>query len=171
MIKRQAKLPLISQIIAAGCIVVWVASVSACDLEALFCCDSHGSEAVAVAHADQEHSHDTEHAGTNDPHDADAHHSDETDGHSHDSPVPGSKEGPCCSSLKAVAQTTKPVVWGKAAIFDYIPSFGVPLETHAVSPAHWMNPSNLPAACWDRVISPEVCLGPAFRSNAPPAFG
>ncbi len=167
----QAKLPLIPRIIAAGCIVIWVAVVSACDLEALFCCDSHGSE--AVAHADQEHSHDTKGsaAQTNGPHETDAHHSGDTDGHSHDSSVPGGKDGPCCSTLKAVAQTAKPAILGKPAIFDHIPSFVVPLETHAVLPVHRMDLLILPATCWDRIISPEVCLGPAFQSNAPPVFG
>ena len=156
---------------ATGCIVIWVAGVSACDLEALFCCESQGNE--TVMHADQQHSQDTKDAATdpNDPHETDAHHSGDTDGHAHDSPVPDSKEGPCCSTLKTVAQTAKPAILGKPAIFDHIPSFVVPLEKHVASRAHGMIPLNLPATCWDRVISAEVCLGPAFQSNAPPAFG
>lgn len=171
MTSRQTKLSLASRIMAAGCIVIWVAGVSVCDLRVLICCESQGSE--SVAHADQQHSHDTKDAAAdpNDLHETDAHHSGETDSHSHDTPLPGSKEGPCCSTLKAVAQTAKPAILGKPAIFDHIPSFVVPLEKHADSRAHGMIPLNLPATCWDRVISAEVCLGPAFQSNAPPAFG
>lgn len=168
MTHRQAKLPLTRRILAVGCIAIWVAGVSACDLEALFCCDSHGSE--AVAHADQEHSHDTEHAGTNDPHDADAHHSGEADSHSHDSPMPGSREGSCCCSLKAVAQTSTSVVASKPALqpFSFL---CVPLETHATSLALLQSPPNRHAISCDRVFTPEVCLGSAFHSNAPPVIG
>jgi len=165
---RVAKLPLISRIIAAGCIAIWVASVSACDLEALFCCDSHGRE--ADAHADLERLHDTEHAGTNDPHDADAHHSGEADGHSHDSPVPGGKGGSCCSSLKAVAQTSTSVALGKPAL-QPISFLCEPIELHALSLTLLEGPQNRHALSCDRVFTPEVCLGSAFHSSAPPVFG
>ncbi len=167
MTYRQAKLPVSRRILAVGCIAIWVAGVSACDLEALFCCDSHGSE--AVAHADQEHSHDTEHAGTNDPHDAVAHHSDDADGHSHDSPMPDSKEGSCCSSLRAVAQTSASVAFGKPAL-QAISFLCVPIEVHTISLALLEGHPNRHAISCDQVIMPEVCLGPAFQSNAPPAL-
>ena len=168
MTHRLPKLPLASRIIAAGCIAIWVAGVSACDLEALFCCDSHGSEAGALA--DQEHSHDTKDTGTNDPHDADAHHSRDADGHSHDSPEHGGKEGSCCSTLKAVAQTSTSVVFSKPP-FQPISFLCVPVETHATSLALLKCPPNRHAISCDRVFTPEVCLGSAFHSNAPPVFG
>lgn len=168
MIHRQAKLPLASRIMAAGCIAIWVAGVSACDLEALFCCESQGSE--TVAHVDHEHSHDTEHAGTNDPHDADAHHSGETDGHSNDSPIPDSKEGLCCSTLNAVAQTSTSAGFGKPALLP-VSFLCVPMEAHAITLALLDGPPNRHAKSGDRVFTPEVCLGSAFHSNAPPAFG
>ena len=57
MIRRQPKLPLVSRIISAGCVVLWLAGVSACNLEALFCCDSHDGD--AVEHADYKRSHNT----------------------------------------------------------------------------------------------------------------
>lgn len=170
MTRRSPKLPLVSRIIAAGCIAIWVAGVSACDLEALFCCDSHGSQ--AVAHGDQEHSHDTEHAvaDTNDSHDVDAHHSGEADSHSHDSPTPGGKEGSCCSTLKAVAQTPTSVVFSKP-VFLPIPFLCVPVETHATLPALLQSPPDRHFISCDRVFTPEVCLGSAFQSNAPPVLG
>ena len=170
MTHRQRKLPLISRLIAAGCIVIWVAGVSACDLEALLCCESSGSE--TVVHTDQEPAHDTRHAGadTNDPHDADAHHSSEADGHSHDSSPAGSNEGSCCSTLKAVAQTSTSVVFGKPAFLAIALLCG-PLETQAPALALLPSPSNRPVTHCDRILTPEVCLGPAFQSNAPPALG
>lgn len=168
MTSRSLKLPLPSRIIATGCIAIWAAGVSACDLEALFCCDSHGSETVALAA--QEHSHDTKDTGTNDPHDADAHHSSETDDHSHDSPMPGSREGSCCSSLKAVAQTSTSVDFSKPA-FQPISFFGVSMKAYVISPALLVGPPNRHAKSGDRVFTPEVCLGSAFHSNAPPVLG
>lgn len=169
MTYRQAKLPFARRILAVGCIAIWVAGVSACDIEALFCCDSHGRE--ATAHADQEQSHETEHAGTNDPHDADAPHSGEADSHSHDSPMPGSREGSCCCSLKAVAVNSTPVAFGKPA-FLLIPVLCVPLEAPATALARLPSPPSrdVPRSR-DRVLKPEVCLGPAFQSNAPPVVG
>ena len=145
-----------------------MAGVSACDLQGLFCCDSHVTE--AVAHADHEHSHDMKDAGTNDPHDADAHHSTEADSRSHDSPDPGSQEVACCTSLKAVAQTSTSVALSKPAL-QPISFLCVPIEVHAIKLALVEGPQDRHSIECARVMSPEVCLGPAFQSNAPPAFG
>lgn len=168
MTHRRAKLPLARRILAVGCIAIWVTGVSVCNLEALFCCDSHGRE--AVAHADLEHSHDPGQPGTNDPHDAVAHHSGEADGNSHDSPEPGSKEGSCCSSLKSVAQASTSGAFVKPAL-QPISFLCVPIEVHAISLALLKGHPNRHAISCDRRVMPEVCLGPAFQSNAPPAFG
>jgi len=168
MTHRQAKLPLARRIIAVGCIAIWVAGVSACDFEALFCCDSHGREAGTFAV--REHSHDTKDACTDDPHDADAHHACEADGHSHDSPAHDGKERQCCSTLKAVAQTSTAVVFSKPT-FQPVSFLFVPIEAHATSLALLEGPPNRYAISCDRVFMPEVCLGSAFHSNAPPVFG
>ncbi len=169
MTHRRPQLPLTRRIIAAGCAVIWLTGVSACNLEALCCCDSQGSETEACA--DMEHSRDTNDAdaGTNHPHDADAPHSHDTDGHSKDSHKHGTKEGSCCSTLKAVVPTSNPVVFSKSA-FQAILFHCVPLEAHAAMLALPESPSNSHAKCWDRVLAPEVYLGPAHRSLAPPAF-
>jgi hypothetical protein len=169
MIHRQTKLPRARRIIAAGCAAIWLTGVSACNLEALCCCDSPGSE--TEAHADLEHSRGTNDAGagTNHTHEADAPHSHNTDGHSQDSHKHGTKEGSCCSTLKAVVPTANPVVFSKLA-FHAIPFHCMPLEAHAATLALPESPSNSHAKCWDRVPAPEVCLGPAHRSLAPPAF-
>ena len=165
---RLTKLPLTSRIIAAGCIAVWMAGVSACDLQGMFCCKSPGSEARAGM--GQGHSHDAEHAvaDTNGAHDTAAHHSGEADSHSHDSPVPG-RDGSCCSSLKAVAQTSTSVALGKPAL-QPISFLCAPVEMRAAEFALVEGPPDRHSIGCARVMSPEVCLGPAFQSNAPPAF-
>ena len=176
MTRRQTKLPLALRIIAAGCVVLWLAGVSACNLEALFCCPSHDSE--TVAHEDHEHSHGTQDtvAGTHHEHDADAdhahnaeaHHSQDAEGHAPDSHEHESKEGSCCSTLKAVVPTAKAIVFNKQA-FHPTPFLCVLLETHAASLALSENPPNRQAKPRDWVFTPEVCTGLANRSLAPPA--
>ena len=177
MTRRQTKLPLALRIIAAGCVVLWLAGVSACNLEALFCCPSHGSE--AAAHEDHEHSQDTQDAvaGTNHAHDADAdhshnaeaHHSEDAESHAPDSHKHESKEGSCCSTLKAVVPTAKAIVFNKQT-FHPTPFLFVLLETHAASLVLSENSPNRQAKPRDWVFTPVVCLGPAHRSLAPPAF-
>ena len=179
MTRRQTKLPLALRIIAAGCVVFWLAGVSACNIEALFCCPSHDSE--TAAQEDREHSHDTQDAiavaGTHQEHDADAddshnaeaHHSQDAEGDSHDSHKQESKEGSCCSTLKAVVPTAKAIVFIKQA-FHPTPFLCVLLETRAASLALSENPPNRQAKPRDWVFTPVVCLGPAHRSLAPPAF-
>jgi hypothetical protein len=177
MTHRQPKRPLALRIIAAGCVVVWLAGVSACNLEALFCCPSHDKE--TAAHEDHEHSQDTKGAiaSTHHEHDADAdnsqnteaHHSYDADGHSDDSNKHERKEGSCCSTLKAVMPTAKAIVFNKPA-FHSIPVLCVLLETHASSLALSENPPNRQARPHDWVFTHEVCTGLANRSHAPPAF-
>ena len=166
MTHRRTKLPLVPRIIAAGCVLVWLTGISACNLEALTCCDSHGNE--TKAHSDHENSEDATDAdaGSNHAHDAD---SPETDGHSHDSHKHDSKEGSCCSTLKAVVQTAKPVVFAKP-VPHFNSLFCVLLETHAALPALSDNVPSRQPKDGDWVFTPEVCLGPAHRSLAPPAI-
>ena len=177
MTHRQPKLPIAHRIIAAGCVVVWLAGVSACGLESLFCCPSHGSE--TVAHENHEHSQDTKDsvAGTTHEHDADAdhshhaeaHHPPEADGHSPDSHKHDSKEGSCCSTLMAVVPTAKAIVFNKPA-FHPIPFFCVLLETHASSLALSENPQTRQAKPCDWVFTHGVCTAPANRAHAPPSL-
>jgi hypothetical protein len=176
MTRRQPKLPLALRIIAAGCVVLWLAGVSACNLEALFCCPSHDSE--TAAHENHEHSQDTKDAvaGTTHERDADAdhslnaeaHHPHDADGHSPDSNKHESKEGSsCCSTLKAVVPAAKVIVFNKPA-FHPIPFLCVLLETHAASLDLAENPLNRQAKPRDWVFTHEVCTAPANRAHAPP---
>jgi hypothetical protein len=159
MTHRPPKHPLALRIIAAGCVVLWLAGISACSLEALFCCDSH-EKAEAFEHR---HERDAEHAHGEayQPHDA--------GDKSQSSHKDASNENSCCSTLKAVVQTMKPIAFSKPAL-PLITFLCVLQETHAVSVALSENLSNRQAKPRDWVFTPEVCLGPAHRSLAPPSL-
>ncbi len=138
MTRRRTKLPLAPRVIAVGCVLLWLAGISACNLEALFGCPSHGSE--AAAHEDHEypqdrHVTDTHHAhdsGASHLHDAEAHHLQDAEGDSHDSHKHESREGSCCSTLMAVVLPANAIIFNKQA-FHPTPSFCVLLQTHATS--------------------------------------
>jgi hypothetical protein len=106
--------------------------------------------------------------GADHSHNAEAHHSQDAEGDSHDSHKHESKEDSCCSTLKAVVPTAKAIVFDKQA-FHPTPFLCVLLETHAASLALSENPPNRQAKPRDWVFTPEVCLGPAHRSLAPPS--
>ena len=169
MTHRQQKVPLALRIIAAGCVVLWLAGVSACSLEALFCCHSHGDQ--SVAHVDHGHSHDVE-PGDPDAHhssDADAHRSDDAEGHSHGSQHHGGKEGSCCSTLKAIVHTAKPIVITKPAL-PSVAFLCVLLGARTAALSAPGKASDRPPPSSERVFTPEVCTGPANRAHAPPVF-
>ena len=168
MTHRQATLPLALRILAAGCVVLWLAGVSACSLEPLFCRESQGDE--AVAHTDGGHPHREHVAAAPHSHDAEAHHSNTAEGRvSHGSHKHKSKEESCCSTLKAVVQTAESVVLSTPACHT-ISFLSVLLETHAASFPLLENPADCQTKDSDRVFTPEVCLGPAHRGLAPPSL-
>lgn len=166
---RPPKLPLASRIIAVGCAMLWLVAVSACNLKALCCCDSHDSE--TEPHANQEHSHGIQEAAAVTPHAHDTDNQDlpGADGCSHDNPENDCKEGSCCSTLCAVTHKANPIVLSEPAN-PPIPLLCVLLEAHASSHTFPDNPNNRHAKSYDRIFTPEVRLGPAHRSLAPPAF-
>ena len=169
MTHRQQKLPLALRITAAGCIALWLVSVSACSLKALFCCDSHHSE--SVAHADHERSHDAKDtvADMSHAHDADVHNAQDADNRSPDSDKRDSEEGACCSSLNAVVPTVNPIIHGKLT-FHPIPFLCVFPQSPATLLTRSEAPTNRQAKERDLVRTPVVCLGPAHRSLAPPSL-
>lgn len=166
---RPPKLPLASRIIAVGCAMIWLVAVSACNLKALCCCDSHDSE--TEAHANQEHSHGVQEAGavTHHAHEGDDQDLPDADCHSHETQKHGSKAGSCCSTLCAVTHKANPIVFSEPANPPF-PLLCVRLEEHASSHAFPVNPHNRHAENYERVFTPEVRLGPAHGSLAPPAF-
>ena len=138
------------RVTAVACIFAWLFASLACSLEA-FGGDSHGDaahhagadhdSAVAHTHAAADHSHDS---GGSEQHGDDS----------------------CCSSLKSVqpgGQSSiilKPsftVAWLHALYSVEAPVLPTPTATIFRQ-----------RSARDRVFTPEVCLGPAFRSLAPP---
>ena len=165
MASRQPKITLPFRIIAAGCVVFWLAGVSACNLESLVCCEFHGKEEVALAdkpHSHREHdAHDQAHR----VHAAAAPHSHGAQGHSQGSHKHESKEYSCCSTLTAVVQTAQATVFGKSA-FQPGPALSALLEMRAPALVVSKNPPYRQSNRRDWVFTPVVCLGPAHRSLA-----
>ena len=174
MTRRHPKRPIALRIIAAGCVVLWLAGVSACSLESLLCCD----EALARAEGGHSHQADPVDAGAHHTQVADAHHSQgseahhshDAEGHSRRSHKHGGRDDSCCSTLQAIVQTAKQVVLSKPTL-PAIPCLCVLVETRVAPLTLLENPPNRQAKGRVWVFTPEVCLGPAFRSLAPPAFG
>ena len=148
---RQRKINPMLRICAALMLLVWVAASGFCSVEPLF------------AHA-KSSEHDSGKT---------AHHQDEavpssTDsGHSHDSDKHDDGEHSCCASLTATPQSggfvglTKPD-FGKLLSLDFIWLAQVLTFVQPETPS----PRQTRAREW--VFTPEVFLGPAFRSHAPP---
>lgn len=173
--RREPKLPLALRIVAAGCAVLWLAGVTACNLEALLGCDSHGDGAAAHKHG--EHSHEMAVADTQGRRapDSDAHHSDEAEAHhapnsegdSHGSHKHDGKKGSCCSTLKAVVQSAKSITIPKQ-ILQPLSLLCVLLDGCRPAPDTRDTTSDRPSWRGEWVFTPEVCTGPANRSHAPP---
>jgi hypothetical protein len=164
MSSRQTKPQLALRVIAAGCILLWLSANSYCSVEHFFESGEHthgdGHDAgIAVAnahtaaepmpqgHGDVAKSQD----GNENGQDSD-HHDDQ--------------DGFCCSTLHATAQTPQQAL--AAPAFHTIAFLCALLNAPELVSA-------TPEARFDRharsrewVFTPEVCLGPAFRSHAPP---
>lgn len=133
------------RICAAMSLVIWLAAWGFCSAECLIgdspCQPSHHEEQAADSH------HDHGQTPASDPHD-------------------GCK-GSFCDSLKTLAQTTDSIAIAK-------PQFGLAytLSITSLSPALIISEPEEPVfrQAWRRdwVFTPEVYLGPALRSHAPP---
>lgn len=164
MNRSQSKFPLAVRITAAAVIVLWLAAVSACNLEFLFCCDSHGQETIGQDGLVQN------------SRDEGAHHSHEAEDHSngaktdsHSSPGHDGKEHTCCSTLKAVVQMSKSLLIAKL-VLQPIAVASAPGQDHPETIPATERSTNRQTKWRDRVLTPEVCTGPANRSHAPPLF-
>jgi len=149
---RQRKLNPALRACAATMVLVWLAATGFCSLDSQF---GHG-ESGGGQHVER-----------------DAHHEDEAvpssaeSGHSHDSDKNSGDEHSCCISLKATPQFASSTLLTK-------PDFGKPLSFGFLSLTQTRTFVEREAPCsrqpperkW--VFTLEVCLGPAFRSHAPP---
>lgn len=152
---RQHRLNPLLRIGAALLLLVWLAATGLCSAEHL------------ISH--------TESAGAHDPGSAVDHHdaapSDADSGHSHDSDKHDGDRHSCCDSPKILPQSAQSSLLAK-------PDFGKAFSVTAILLAQELthvqaNTAALSvrhAAERNWAFTPEVCLGPAFRSHAPPVF-
>ena len=126
-------------------VLVWVATTGLCSVEHLLShSESAGEHDAAPSPTDSGHSHDS------DKHDGDQH--------------------SCCDSPKIVQQFAQTSLLAK-------PDFGKTFSFATIWLAQALTPIQPDAAPFlrhaierDGVFTPEVCLGPAHRSHAPPFF-
>jgi hypothetical protein len=143
---RQSKSTLALRLCAAVWLLAWIAASGFCALEPVF----DQAESGAHHHADQ----------TAAP-------SSEDSNHSHDSDKNDGAEHSCCTSLTAAPQFASSAIFTKPDFGKSLPlSFLWLAQTltfvQPEAPAMRQSPDRQ----W--VFTPEVCLGPAFRSHAPP---
>lgn len=148
---QQRRLSPMLRICAAFMLLVWVAASGFCSAEPLF----------ARAKSGEQDSDKTAH------HQNEAVPSSTDSGHSHDSDNHDDGEHSCCSSLTAAAPSANPTVLTK-------PDFGKLLSLNFLWLAQALTfvqpeaPISRQPPDREWVFTPEVCLGPAFRSHAPP---
>lgn len=151
---RQPRLSPALRLWAALSVLVWIAALAQCAMEPLI-----GNFHSGANHHTASTAHD--------------HHGDEAapahqeTGHSHDSDPNGDHGDSCCTSLKAALsntasfQLTHPDLGQLFALNSlWLTQALTPVESEISPPRQAKNRE------W--VFTPEVCLGPAFRSHAPP---
>ena len=167
MTHRQQKLPLAVRITAAGCIALWLLAVSCCSIGYLCSDDHHHAKADApekVAYQDSDHAQETEaaehaHGEASHPHDSEQ--------PSHDSqPCEGGSDS-CCSTLMATAQIIKafdqPLLQPLNFLYPILQARDQMLAAPEAKPLRQAKDRE-----WD--FTPQVCLGAAHRSLAPPSL-
>jgi hypothetical protein len=169
MISRQPKINVGLRIVAAGCIVLWLLASSFCSVEHLFADDHHHAEAATsetVSHHDGDHSPEAEaaehaHGEANHPHDSEQ--------ASHDSHPHDKSDDACCSSLVATAQLATPFVIVKPLLqpLDFLCPILQARDLMLSAPKDEQERQAQPR---DWVFTPQLCLGAAHRSLAPPSL-
>lgn len=139
--RRQTLKPFL-RFVAAGTLLIWLSAVVLCQLH---CCgdDDHAGAQKIVAHAGTSNSHD---GGKDNHHDDSA-----------------------CQTLKSALQSNNAIALGKldfGLAFNLIfLSTATPVETSQSETFISRQPPDS-----NRVFTPEVSLGAAFYSPAPPVF-
>lgn len=165
MTRHQPKHSTALRVIAASCVALWLLASSYCGIEDLLRDDHHHAEVAAsesVAHHVNYQSHD---AGVElASGEASQHDSQESppDSQPHD----GGGDA-CCSALLATAQIAMPFVIAKPILQ---PLNLLCMLLPARDPMVALPEAKLERRAIDRdwVFTPEVCLGPAHLSLAPP---
>ena len=155
---RHARQPILRPALrlwAALSVLVWIAASAQCAMEPLI-----GSFHTGASHHTASAAHD--------------HHGDEAvpahqeTGHSHDSDRNGDHGDSCCTSLKAVLSNTTSVQLTQPD-FGQLFAFNPLWLAQALTPVEPETSPPRQAKNREWVFTPEVCLGPAHRSHAPPA--
>ena len=150
---RQRKSSLAFRLCAVVSLLVWVAASGFCSVESLFGQAGHHAEHHADVAA--QHEHDAAPASA------------DSDHHSHDSDKNSDDEHACCSSLTAAAPSAHQTVLTKPD-FGKLLSFNLLWLSQALTFVQPEAPISRQPPDREWVFTPEVCLGPAFRSHAPP---
>jgi hypothetical protein len=153
------------RVIAAGCAVVWLLATSYCSIEHLLetdrgSRDEGNSGAVAAASADQRPSPPAGRVVAARTRDARS----EKPASRHDN----DSDDVCCSNLHATAQIPQQLTGDQLVLHQPSAVLGVLLDARELATRAPANQFNRQARRRDWVFTPEVCLGPAFRSLAPP---
>lgn len=148
---RQPKPRPALRLCAAFSILVWLAAVSYCSLEAFI-----GHAEVGEHHGAQTATHAT----------AQSH---DESGESHDSDKNGHEQESCCDSFQAPPQHGNSLVLFKPDL-GKLPSLNFLWLAQALTLDAPETTPPRQAQHREWVFTPEVCLGPAFRSHAPPSL-
>lgn len=152
---RQPKLKTSLRLWALLWLVVWISASGFCSVEGLF---GHTHDSASRRHAE---ARDHDHAAVP---------ADGAPGHSHDSKNDGDEGDSCCSTLKAVPQTSDSLCIQKPDFAKLAPSHFV-LLAHALTFVEPESRFLRQANYREWVFTPEVCLGAAARAHAPPFLG
>ncbi len=165
MSSRQPKLAATLRLLAAGCVLLWLAASSYCSIDDLIEWAQgwhrhQGAGELAVSAARE--------AGTKRLHFYPANHARPHDGggSGHDSHPHHGDDHVCCSTLHPTAQTPASVL--ERPVFHPASSLSAFLQVPDPLPSPRKRPFDRRTRRRQWVFTPEVCLGPAFRSLAPP---
>jgi hypothetical protein len=159
--------------------LLWLVGIVVCGIARVCNCLSHGGVCEAHASPVHEHAAVSPHEQGHSP-DAQHHHGAEvqqhaTASHHDDGEAPkghcgrsGCEDELCCSTIQALTATISPVVIPKPVSQPLLISLLCAAREHmfAAPPSETLRR----AKPRDWVFTPVVCLGPAHRSLAPPAF-
>lgn len=173
---RQPKVSAVIRAGAALCVFVWVTGFAVCNLDRLCQCSGHGASGnhheVTAAH-EHGHAHDT------------GHHHDDAEAHEHTAASHQHEDGAaqgddgchdkkcgdkevCCSTIQALVVSPTPILVAKPVTQPaLLVSLLCAAREHALTAPACGEFRQARSRDW--VFTPEVCLGPALHSLAPPA--
>lgn len=179
-VSRQPRVSALFRVFAGTFALLWLVGIAVCGIARVCNCADHGEACAADAspvhkHAavsarDQGHSPNAEHhhGAQVHQHATVSHHDDgeAPQGHCGES---GREDQRCCSTMRALTAKITPIVIAKPASQPVLHNFllcAAREHVFAAPPSETLRR----AKPRDWVFTPVVCLGPAFRSLAPPSL-